>query len=206
MKLVEAMTEATSPDANLQSLWEHFPGQALRGRRHQTLLHASDPSDAVYLLLSGEARCSVDGRFGGRTTLLLRAPALVGDRDILAHTHARENVDLLTASELVLWPREQFVEEWTQDERLRTWLFQDITTRYANSLAFAELAAAPAEARVHAVIATLNNKTIELDYLARACGVAEKTASRALSSFTQEERTEETLRLWHSLAAEPDSR
>lgn len=203
MKLVDAMTEATAGDpVRIETLWQRFPRQALRGRRNQMLLHASDPSDAVYLLIRGEARCSVDGRFGGRTTLLLRAPALVGDRDVLARADARENIDLLTPSQVLVWTRDEFLAEWDQDESLRAWLFRDIAARYAASLAFAELAAAPAEARVHAVVATLRDESIDVSYLSRACGVAEKTASRALASFTtRDEHLEAGRELWHSLVA-----
>ncbi|MEO1174514.1 MAG: hypothetical protein AAFX94_21040, partial [Myxococcota bacterium] len=60
MKLIEAMRASlASAENEAVVLWEGFSGRAVRGRRAQVLYHATDPSDAVYLLLSGEARCYV---------------------------------------------------------------------------------------------------------------------------------------------------
>ncbi|MEO1480929.1 MAG: cyclic nucleotide-binding domain-containing protein [Myxococcota bacterium] len=201
MKLIEAMRASlASAENEAVVLWEGFSGRAVRGRRAQVLYHATDPSDAVYLLLSGEARCYVDGEHGAQTTLLVRAPAVLGDRDVLAGTESTESIDLLSPSRLLLWSHDEFLREWAGNDSLRHWLFRDVAGRYAASLRFAALATAPAKTRVQAVAASLRLDRIDTEFLAQACGVAEKTAARALASMDKDAKS--APELWHTLCVE----
>src|SRR5688572_3814922 len=74
-------------------------GASLRANRGQAIFYEADPADAVYVLLEGIVRTFVS--FGEdapeeRTTLLLRAPAIFGDRDVLASGVAQESAEALT--------------------------------------------------------------------------------------------------------------
>ena len=75
--LLTTLREAVStPAAQLEEvLGERC---TLRARAEQALYHAGDPSDGVYILASGYARAYVGEGTTSRTTLLVRAPAILG--------------------------------------------------------------------------------------------------------------------------------
>src|SRR5688572_22112201 len=99
-----------------EEIWSTHDGPALRIRRGQAVFHEGDPSDAIYLLIEGEMRMFVARPDDGdeRTTLLLRAPAIFGDRDLLAEGPARESAAALTPARLAIFEHERFFEAWSE--------------------------------------------------------------------------------------------
>jgi CRP/FNR family cyclic AMP-dependent transcriptional regulator len=161
-------------------------GKRLRAREGQALFHDGDPSDEVYLLVSGEVRLAVVGKGEGeRTTLLCRAPALVGDRDLLADTPAREAGLCLTACELYLFGRAQLFAELKHDP-LRAWLHRDLAVRYVRSLELQRLSAHTLTYRVAAFLRDAAERQVAAPgtrYLCSVLGATDKAVLRSLSSL-----------------------
>jgi CRP-like cAMP-binding protein len=175
-------------------------GMLLRTRADQILFHQGDPSDAVYLLVTGELRCFVshpDSDTGERNTLLLRAPALVGDRDALLRYPAMETVQLIGCAQLVVVEAQVFLETWAEEEKLRSVLATDLARRYARSLELSQLHAVPLADRVAAfaedpfvVQAGQNPSSQRLSVLVNA---TPRSITRALATGPSEERLPRSL-------------
>src|SRR5687768_834363 len=132
-----------------EELWSNHDGPALRIRRGQAAFHEGDPSDAIYLLVEGEMRMFVARPDDGdeRTTLLLRAPAIFGDRDVLAEGPARESAAALTPARLVIFERALFFEAWN-DRSFADRVARDLAARSALTATFAALGLSPLLHRV----------------------------------------------------------
>ncbi len=83
------------------SVFYAHDGSASRVRAGQVLFHADDPSDSVYFLVDGDAKGCLGEGDVLVTTSLLRAPAVFGDRDVLAGCPARETVQFVTSGRVV---------------------------------------------------------------------------------------------------------
>lgn len=180
--------------------------QHLRARLGQTIFYEGDPSDAVYVLIEGEVRSFVSRAedTNAKTTLLLRAPALFGDRDVLTGTSARETTVCLTPSRLLSWPSDTFFEAWTADTNLRSLVAQDLAARYTRTL---ELAALQLSPLVDFVQAVLRDRELRGDHarpkaadLAPITGAAPKTVARALARLRKLQVTTAPTQIFHSLS------
>ena len=68
----------------LAAITDDPSGRSIMSSPDQLVFHTLDPLEEVYLLVEGEVRLFAGEGELSRTTLLLRAPALFGDRDIAA--------------------------------------------------------------------------------------------------------------------------
>jgi CRP-like cAMP-binding protein len=118
-----------------------LPGRSLRTRTGQALYFQGDPSDSVYVLASGEVQLSVSlgDDSQPQVTLLCQAPAVLGDRDLLLESPAREGARCLEPCDVLLFDGPAFKEEWSRTPALREWLSKDLAARYASSLELARL-------------------------------------------------------------------
>jgi CRP-like cAMP-binding protein len=167
-------------------------GMAIRTRLGQALFHQGDPSDSIYLLVAGELRTSVSPASTDqeeRTTLLLRAPALVGDRDTLESKIALETARCTTPSLLVSFADSAFLESWADDARLRELIGRDLIARYARTLIMAELEQTPLWSRIGAILEDLQRRgdarTNDPGYLALLTGRPHKSIVRALATLRE---------------------
>ena len=174
-------------DLDHEKAWQEHQGQALRGKKGQIIFHAQDPSDAVYLLVEGEARCWVGNSDNKQVTLLLRAPAFFGDRDLLANVEAHETVQLVTPGRILMWGRKGFSAAWRESKALRERVTRDLAVRYVRSLAFRELALEPMHARLMFVLHDRLQRGItsmpNTKYLAYLLSTGEKSTARALTEL-----------------------
>ena len=188
------------------TLFESGLGQPIIGRAGQLVFSEGDPADAFYLLLSGSLRCYVSRAKDGpeeRTTLLCEGPAIVGDRDLLADVSAAESVRCSSATTGLTWPRETFLEAWSQSAELRAILVRDVSLRYAKSLALVGLQLEPLHRSVAALLRETREKP-ELNntaWIAEVLSVAPKSVTRAMTQLRREGEQEiEAPSLFHSLA------
>jgi CRP-like cAMP-binding protein len=190
-------------------------GAALRARQGQEVFAQGDPSDAVYLLIAGEVSLSVsveEQDVAERTTALLRAPALLGDRDLIAQAPALEGARCLTAARLLVFPEAAFWAEWNSDAALARALSEDLARRMASSLLLRRLDAFALPRKLAALVSALNLASGALPdhgYLAAITNATPKSVGRALlQSQDAPAPTDEELlpliqrRLFHSLSVE----
>ncbi len=207
--LLTTLREAVSTPA---SQLEDVMGDrcTLRARADQALYHAGDPSDGVYILTSGYARAYVGEGSASRTTLLVRAPAILGDRDVLANCTARDTVRLVTPARLMTVSREDFVQEWESSTELRNWLTDDLARRYATTIRWIELDSLSLVERLSRLLKVLETPAPSIDVLASMLGLSRRSIFRALAEIRErgsEEAAqagdgEEENTLVHSLSAE----
>ncbi|MEZ0310351.1 MAG: Crp/Fnr family transcriptional regulator [Myxococcota bacterium] len=157
----------------------------LRARAEQALYHAGDPSDGVYILASGYARAYVGEGSASRTTLLVRAPAILGDRDVLANCSARDTVRLVTPSRLMTLSREEFIREWEGSSELRNWLTDDLARRYATTIRWIELDSMSLVERLSRLLRVLETPTPSIDILASMLGLSRRSIFRALAELRE---------------------
>jgi CRP-like cAMP-binding protein len=164
----------------------------VRATMGQVIFYQGDPSDAVYLLLDGEVRSAVSAssnESGETTTLLLRAPAMFGDRDVLTSSVALETAQCLTQSTLVAIPAPEFLALWTKKPELREVLALDLVTRYARTLAIVELEQSPLALRVAALLEERARRNIaempSKKYLCLATSSADKSVVRAIATLRE---------------------
>ncbi len=200
---------AAQAGASASALFDSGLGQPIIGRAGQLVFSEGDPADAFYLLLSGTLRCYVSRTKDGpeeRTTLLCEGPAVVGDRDLLAGVSEMESVRCSSATTVLTWPGDAFLEAWSQSDELRALLVRDLSLRYAKSLALASLQLEPLAGSVAALLRETGDKP-ELSnntWIAEVLSVAPKSVTRALAQLRRagEQELDEIpeLRLFHSLA------
>lgn len=166
---------------------------AVRARRGQIVFHERDPADTVYLLLEGMVEALITGadpETNERPVLLLEAPAVFGDREILSETNALETMRCLTPVQLLTFSAERFLEEWTSDADLRERLARDLAMRYSRSLALAALQLAPLRDRILGFLLFLEGRSEIFSNPARSLsalvGANEKTVSRMLLRLREE--------------------
>jgi CRP-like cAMP-binding protein len=161
-------------------------GSSVRVRAQQIIFHEGDPSDAIYVLLEGEVRTSVCPEGGAdHTTLLYGAPALLGDRDLLANVAAQESAMALTPSRLVLFPRAALREAQAE---IGPALLEDLARRYTRTLVWARLSQAPLQARLGMLLRDCLAIRAELPapaYLAEALAASPKSISRAMMQLRE---------------------
>ena len=190
-----------------------FEGRiSLVGRAGQRLYRADEPMEEIYVLLSGYARAYVGERGSGRTTLLVKGPALLGDRELIAGCDARDSVRLLTSANLMTFPREDFLSEWTSSSDLRAWITADLVKRYTSSLSWFALETSTLAERVSGLLAILEPLGLPVRDLASVLGVSERSVFRALAELRARnaetdtrEATEEPLSLLYTLVDEPQA-
>lgn len=205
--ILQTLCEAVSTPADqLDALYDTRCD--IRGRADQALYHAGDPSDAVYFLVSGVARAYVGEGQSSRTTLLIKAPALLGDRDVLAGCNARDTVRLVTKSKLITWSREEFMAEWMRSPELRAMVTDDLARRYATTIRWIELDSLHLTDRLSTLLAVLGGPQPSIDELASMLGLSRRSIFRALAELREhpaaesDETTEEKVTLVQSLTAE----
>lgn len=79
---VLALSRGTAPD----TYWDKTGSRSLQTRPHQRIYDVGDPADDVYLLLDGVLTVTTTD---ARVLLVLKAPALWGDIEFLAHQEER---------------------------------------------------------------------------------------------------------------------
>jgi len=183
---------------------------SLVGRAGQRLYRADEPIEEIYVLLSGYARAYVGERGSGRTTLLVKGPALLGDRELIAGCDARDSVRLLTTASIISVPREDFLSEWSSSADLRAWITADLVKRYTSSLSWFALETSTLAERVSGLLAILEPLGLPVRDLASVLGVSERSVFRALAELRARnaetdtrEATEEPLSLLYTLVDEP---
>jgi CRP-like cAMP-binding protein len=186
---------------------------SLVGRAGQRLYRANESIEEIYVLLSGYARAYVGESGSGRTTLLVKGPALLGDRELIADCGARDSVRLLTSANLISVPREDFLSEWSASAELRAWITADLIRRYTSSLSWFALGTSSLADRVSGLLAILEPLGLPVRDLASVLGVSERSVFRALAELRARnaetdarEATSEPLDLLYTLADEPQSR
>lgn len=185
-----------------------FADRSLVGRAGQRLYRADEPVDEIYILVTGYARAYVGERGNGRTTLLMRGPAILGDREVLAGSTARDSVRLLTAGHLISIPREEFLNEWFASAELRAWVTRDLVGRYASSLSWFALETSSLADRLSGLLGVLSSLGLPVRALAAVLGVSERSVFRALAELRarpSEEKVEsdDSAELMYSLIGEP---
>ncbi|MEZ4272132.1 MAG: Crp/Fnr family transcriptional regulator [Myxococcota bacterium] len=183
-------------------LWRSHRGQAVRIGAGKIVYHQSDPSDAVYLLVDGELRAFVGEGSETKTTLLLRAPAVFGDRDVLVGEHAAESVVSLGASRLFIWQAQSFEAEFTSNALLRQVLWDDMARRYTRSLELGLLQLSTVDVRIAATTheASGHQESMPIEYMAMIWGISTRSVARALANLRRAPGIEqEQQRLFHSI-------
>ncbi len=186
-----------------------FADRSLVGRAGQRLYRADEPVDEIYILVTGYARAYVGERGNGRTTLLMCGPAILGDREVLAGSTARDSVRLLTAGHLISIPREDFLNEWFASPELRAWITRDLVGRYASSLSWFALETSSLADRLSGLLRVLSSLGLPVRALAAVLGVSERSVFRALAELRarpqEDKEDKEETELMYSLIAEPTS-
>jgi CRP-like cAMP-binding protein len=174
VRLLEALA-STDRDR----IWGAHSGRALRVKRRQVVFHEGDPSDGVYLLIEGEVRTFAGTDDAERTTSLLRAPALFGDRDAIAGVDAQDGASALLPSRLLVFDRADLDALVAADA---AFVLRDLAERGARAAALASLAMLPIADRVLR-IASDAAAIPDLDYLADIAGATPKSISRAVAEL-----------------------
>jgi CRP-like cAMP-binding protein len=137
----------------------------------------------VYVLVEGEVRTSVSTEEGSEhTTLLYGAPAMFGDRDLLANLAAEETATALTACQLLLFDRAALIEAYAAEGWMLT---ADLACRYAATVAWERLSQAPLAARLAVLLRDCEALPSQA-YLAEALGAAPKSIGRALVTLREQ--------------------
>jgi len=167
------------------SVFYAHDGSASRVRAGQVLFNADDPSDSVYFLVDGDAKGCLGEGDVLVTTSLLRAPAVFGDRDVLAGCPARETVQFVTSGRVVWWERQRFLDAWRHDAELRELLAVDLARRHVASLQLEALRRLPSEARVAHLFHTFqrSSATADKDEIMGASGLSRRAFARCLTAL-----------------------
>lgn len=108
-----------------------------------------DPLTEAYLLTSGTVRLFVGEGVSAKTTLLLGAPALFGDRDILAACAvSQESARSVSKANLLCYDRAEVLDAFESASDVRAVWVQDLLARYARSIRHIGYLAQPIEKRV----------------------------------------------------------
>ena len=207
--LLELLNEAAvTPEALLEQTFEYRC--SVRGRAGQVIYDAGDPSDTVYILASGFARAYVGDGLSSRTTMLIKAPAVIGDRDILSgHTAMPDTVRLLTNACLFAFSREDFTAQWHASPQLRKLLADDLAQRYVTMLRWIELDASDVSDRVAQLLPALGDVKPSVASLGTMLGLSRRSVFRALAALrsrTPSADESETVALVHTLSSAPAPR
>jgi CRP-like cAMP-binding protein len=182
---LEALVQ--SPEGSQEAMRLHV-GAGLRARRAQEIYSQGDPADTVYVLIEGEVTLTVgpssDRGQRERNTLLLRAPAILGDRDVLTSKVYLEGARCLTPARVLAWEAHEFLDCWRTDAVFQAALSLDLAHRYARSIALRAMDALPLETRIPHLLgaAGLNRTDTATEYLELLFNTTAKSISRALSS------------------------
>jgi CRP-like cAMP-binding protein len=195
LSIARALAIAADGDAAaLSALARDHGGAALRAKTGQAIFYESDPADAVYLLVEGVVITSVsfgEDEESERTTSILRAPAIFGDRDILADVSARESAEAYSAASLLLWDRAALLAQWETDPELRARLGRDLAARYAKSCALASIFIAPLAHRIAAILRDEAEAGVKeaapVERIAKITRAAPKSVLRALAALREQQ-------------------
>ena len=133
-----------------------------------------------------------------RTTLLLRAPAIFGDRDLLADCPARESAAALTPSRLLIFDREAFFAAW-REPAFADRIARDLAARSAMTAVLASLGLSPLPHRI--ALMMRGNAGASVEYLAEIACTTQKSVARALTELKKDpiEPLPEISTIFHSL-------
>jgi hypothetical protein len=147
--LAEALRALKSRGANaLENLIETHPGRSILTKSEQLIYGELDPITEVYLLSAGTVRLFVGEGTNARTTLLLEAPALFGDRDVLAGCAvSQEAARSVSKASLLCYERAHLEAAFT-DPEIGPWLSADLVRRYARTVRFGGFLSQPLEQRI----------------------------------------------------------
>jgi CRP-like cAMP-binding protein len=167
----------------IERVLEDHAGLSVRARDRQMIFHRMDAMDSIFVLARGRIRCFV-GDEDETTTLLLEAPAVFGDRDLLEGVVSQESAQALEPSTVCLWSRAAFTAAWRDDQDLRAWLGRDLRARYVSALSLLEVARKPLTARLLGFLREEELRGARAlparSWLARLCGTTERSVRRAL--------------------------
>jgi CRP-like cAMP-binding protein len=194
-KQIDAVLEALldAPPALVDELWLAAGGSGIRTKKGQRIYDEEDPADAVYLLLEGSAvGLSVrdDNPVSEQATILLTAPALLGDREMIAGIPLQETVGCLSNCRILCWSREAFLERWA-GSAMKMLLAKDLAARFASAMQLATIQRLKVPRKVHLVLDALqgaNRPIVEPtpELLATIVGANRKTVQRALRTLERQ--------------------
>lgn len=164
-------------------------GRALVTRPDQLIFSEQDPLTELYLLVSGTVRLFVGEGPTRRTTLLLTAPALFADRDLLAGCAvSQEAARSVERAHLLCHPAANLAEAWAQEALRPAWT-KDLLRRAARASRFAAYLAQPLEDRLlwllHEHAGANEGELPTHESLALMTDAAEKSVGRALRTLEE---------------------
>jgi CRP-like cAMP-binding protein len=183
LQILHALVFEENGDARATALHE---GPALRARSGQEIFAEGDPSDTVFILVEGQVALTVatpGGEPAERNTLLLRAPALFGDRDVLSENGCLEGARCLVPARLLALDAADFRAEWAADPELRKVLARDLARRYTAAILLQRLQELPLPSRLPLLQAAAPREWPPLTpaMLALLANATSKSISRALA-------------------------
>jgi CRP-like cAMP-binding protein len=191
----ELLTSLVSADraSAIERAWSEAGGAGLRARKDQTLYFEDDPGDTVYVLLEGHLvafNTPDDELSREQATLLLEAPAVIGDREVVAGISCQETVACLSPCKLVVCPRDRFLAAWEEPD-FRTLVSLDLLRRYASHMQMASLQRREISRRLQFVIpgllaSELRDRAFEVPLLAKLVRAHTKTVQRGLRALRAE--------------------
>jgi CRP-like cAMP-binding protein len=182
--------------------WDAAGRSAIRTRQDQVLYYEDDPSDSIYLLVEGHLVAFVSsGEEEGReqASLLLAAPALIGDREALLGIRCQETVACLSSCRVIAFEKEAFLAEL--DPELRLLILNDLAERYASHMQMAWIQRQNISTKLRYVLAGLRaveQEVPSIDRLAALVRANPKTVKRGLKML-EEEPSPLALPLFHSM-------
>jgi CRP-like cAMP-binding protein len=167
-------------------------GRSLTTRADQLIYVELDPPSEVYLLTRGWVQLFVGDGKQRQTSLFLRAPALFGDRDVIAGcaiTH--ESARSVSSANLLCFSRESLEEAYAADRDFADALHRDLVVRYARSLTFSSFRAMNLENRVLWILWELGSTTLPTyETLALLTDASQKSVGRAVKALQDDGRLE----------------
>lgn len=163
-------------------------GRVIRTRAGQAIYTQGDPLNEIYVLTEGLVRLFVGD--GARTALLLRAPALFGDRDVLSGCDfSQESAESVSRARLIAWPRADLEATLAADPALWRQVAEDLIQRYARTVRFADYTAQPIERRLLWMLRELRrsdtNELPPYEHLAIFADTTPKSVGRAMRDLEE---------------------
>ncbi|MBI5508979.1 MAG: Crp/Fnr family transcriptional regulator [Deltaproteobacteria bacterium] len=190
MDLEQALLLITSPGHAPEELWSAHAGRSVLTRPDQAIYSVRDPLDQVYLLVDGMVRLYVGEAKKARTSLFLRAPALFGDRDLVAGcTVSQESAQSVAQARLLSWPAATLAALLGSAGPARDLVLCDLVRRYARSSRFSDYLALPLAARLTWLLLELaaggDRLLPRYEILARLADSSAKSVGRAIGALQQ---------------------
>lgn len=173
---LRALEAGTTP----QALWEGWVAPTVQTRPNQQIYEANDPADEIYLLLDGLVCVRTGEEEERHVALVLAAPALWGDLEVMAGEALRAaSLDAVGVAKMLRF-EPAALDEARKDPAFLRWHSRDLAERGHRMLLGGAAAHLSLERRVAQLVQVLPAVAGDAERLARLTGASVKAVQRAL--------------------------